>query len=352
MTWLTTLVTGTVIFFLSLFSGVAGLFHSASTPTIAPVVVATTTGSFAPTAIGILTPSAVNQQDFATSTKRYTVQNNTVYFIFGSDKQEKVIADADPSTFSVICTSGSDGLSYAKDNSSVYLNDKKVMGANPQTFTLLSKFDYSGWYGCPKYAEDANRVYQDGVKISDYPNSFTTLGVSHASSRQLLTDGRSIFYMFGILSTDASHFELIQYPQAKLLYAKDSHTFYAASPQSGDIDPIKNSDPASFHFIGDASASLYAFDKNLLYYFGGYGITSQSITSVGLDLNTLTSSPSSSGGFSACSIKDKNHVYVQGYNLVPGADPATFVITDVACQHGKDANHQYNLNDYVPQDIG
>lgn len=346
-------------FFQNIFTGIAffigslfGLVHPAPTATSVPVVVSTTTESSAPTVAPAPMPPTVNEESFSTSTERYAVQNNVVYFIFGSAKTKVAISGADSNSFSVICTSGSDGLSYAKDGSSVYLNDQKVVGANPGTFTLLSRFNDSGWYGCPEYSKDVNHVYQNGVAISDYPNSFTTFGANNVDYRQLLTDGHSVFYSSGVLSTDAPHFEFVNYPQAKFLYAKDSHTFYSSSPQSPEIDPIKNSDPASFNFIGDASTSLYARDKNLLYYFGGYGVVTQSITSVDLDFNTLAPSPNSNGGFSACSIKDKDHVYVQGYNLVPGADPTTFVVTDTTCQQGKDAKHQFNLNDYVPQGVG
>lgn len=292
------------------------------------------------------------QQNFSTSAKRYVVKGAAVYFIWNSNNDERLIAGADANTFTVICTSSSDGLSYAKDTSSVYLNDKKVEGANPQTFTLLSQFDAPGWYGCPEYSKDTNHVYQQtGVRISNYPDSFTTLGTTHAG-RSLFTDSHSIFYGSGILSTDAPHFTLFNYSQAPLLYAKDSRAIYIASPQSVDIEPIKDSDPQSFRFIGNASTSLYARDTNLVYYFGGYGVDVRSITNSGVDAVTLTLSPNASGGFSTCSVKDKAHVYVQGYNLVPGADPATFVITDTECQHGKDAKHQYNLNDYVPQGVG
>ena len=50
------------------------------------------------------------------------------------------------------------GFKYAKDKNNIYYSDKKIVGADSKTFTLLGKSSYS---------KDKNNVYYEGEKIEN-----------------------------------------------------------------------------------------------------------------------------------------------------------------------------------------
>lgn len=111
---------------------------------------------------------------------------------------------------------------------------------------------------------------------------------------------------------------LIQFPHTS--YSKDSvHAFWQ------DVI-ISEADSATFEVI---DSSRYAKDKNHVYFSG----------------KVLTNDPST---FETVGIygyaKDTGHVWYFGM-LVPGADPATFIVTDDG--RGKDKNHTYDTINIV-----
>jgi hypothetical protein len=299
-----------------------------------------------------------SSQQHATST--YITQKGGVYYYSDSSNgsKQELLPNADAMTFQVICASNDGSATYGKDNASVFYNDQPITGADPNTFKLLSGLDLYD-VQCSDYAKDKNRVYLGGTSISTHPDSFGQVPNSY-----LVTDGRSVFDPWGAtLSDDAAHFIVLDLlagtPGADSLYAKDSRSFYISSHQSAEVDKVPDSDPATFHYItaGNATTSLYAADKNLLYYFGEDTYPGDfneiNMSQRGINPSTLRLAPREGGGAATDAIEDTSHVYIGDFNMVQDADVPTFVVlpvnicnVNVACEVGdsgyaKDKDHVY-----------
>ena len=104
---------------------------------------------------------------------------------------------------------------YLKDDKNVFFNDKKILGADANSFIALDKEN--------GYAKDKNSVYYFGQKVEG----------ANAKTFKVISDGE---------------------------YSKDDKNVYA----SGEI--IKGADPETFREFPETS---YSRDKNNLYYYYG-----------------------------------------------------------------------------------
>jgi hypothetical protein len=222
------------------------------------------------------------------------------------------MVNADPSTFTVL------GELWAKDKNSAYHRDTVIYGADPETFMALDD----------DHAKDANHVYDPFGKIFDQVDAKTARGIGDG---KWLIDSMHVYTSNGQILDQADPKTFSDLGSG---YGKDTtHIFYGDTGTfgSGKGSIIPDADRASFAVIdnnyGKDSAHIYSFGKIL----------------VGADVNTFTRV--GKGPY----FKDKSHVWYEGDGPgiveIPGADAATFVLTDASTYgSAKDAFHTYGFS--------
>ena len=137
----------------------------------------------------------------------YSKDKNNVYSLENGWIQR--VNGANPKTIKVL------NQFYLKDDKNVFFNDKKILGADANSFIALDKEN--------GYAKDKNTVYYFGQKVEG----------ANAKTFEVISDGE---------------------------YSKDDKNVYV----SGEI--IKDADPKTFREFPETS---YSRDKNNLYYYYG-----------------------------------------------------------------------------------
>ena len=168
---------------------------------------------------------------------KYAKDVKNVYF-----SGNKSFEDVDAGTFEVL------PADYSKDKNNVYSPEngwiQRVNGANPKTIKVLNQF----------YLKDDKNVFFNDKKILGADaNSFIALDKENGYAK----DKNSVYY-FGqkVEGANAKTFEVILDGE----YSKDDKNVYA----SGEI--IKGADPKTFREFPETS---YSRDKNNLYYYYG-----------------------------------------------------------------------------------
>ena len=168
---------------------------------------------------------------------KYAKDEKNVYF-----SGNKSFEDVDAGTFEVLPED------YSKDKNNVYSPEngwiQRVNGANPKTIKVLNQF----------YLKDDKNVFFNDKKILGADaNSFIALDKENGYAK----DKNSVYY-FGqkVEGADPKTFEVISDGE----YSKDDKNVYA----SGEI--IKGADPKTFREFPETS---YSRDKNNLYYYYG-----------------------------------------------------------------------------------
>lgn len=168
---------------------------------------------------------------------KYAKDVKNVYF-----SGNKSFEDVDAGTFEVL------PADYSKDKNNVYSPEngwiQRVNGANPKTIKVLNQF----------YLKDDKNVFFNDKKILGADaNSFIALDKENGYAK----DKNSVYY-FGqkVEGADPKTFEVISDGE----YSKDDKNVYA----SGEI--IKGADPKTFREFPETS---YSRDKNNLYYYYG-----------------------------------------------------------------------------------
>ena len=168
---------------------------------------------------------------------KYAKDVKNVYF-----SGNKSFEDVDAGTFEVL------PADYSKDKNNVYSPEngwiQRVTGANPKTIKVLNQF----------YLKDDKNVFFNDKKILGADaNSFIALDKENGYAK----DKNSVYY-FGqkVEGSNAKTFEVISDGE----YSKDDKNVYA----SGEI--IKGADPKTFREFPETS---YSRDKNNLYYYFG-----------------------------------------------------------------------------------
>jgi len=168
---------------------------------------------------------------------KYAKDVKNVYF-----SGNKSFEDVDAGTFEVL------PADYSKDENNVYSPEngwiQRVNGANPKTIKVLNQF----------YLKDDKNVFFNDKKILGADaNSFIALDKENGYAK----DKNSVYY-FGqkVEGANAKTFEVISDGE----YSKDDKNVYA----SGEI--IKGADPETFREFPETS---YSRDKNNLYYYYG-----------------------------------------------------------------------------------
>ena len=216
----------------------------------------------------------------------YLKDDKNVFF------NDKKILGADANSF--IALDKENG--YAKDKNSVYYFGQKVEGANAKTFEVISDGEYS---------KDDKNVYVSGeiIKGAD-PKTFREfpetsysrdknnlyyyygedkfLGKIDENNFEFLDDfiirnGNEIYFYGNKLKLkDAKKFKLIKntgiMTTSKIIvYGKDDENVYVVTPDDapGNIRIIENADKDTFEVMEN---NRYSKDKNNIYYLGNYGI--------------------------------------------------------------------------------
>jgi hypothetical protein len=258
--------------------------------------------------------------------------------------------DADPLTFSVI------SHGYGKDKNSVYYFAKKIINADPRTFTLFRGPDYPSMEGLASnwYAKDINNVYyRSSVITGADTKSFVYLGYEYAKDNNL------VYYQGKALSSaKVESFSLVDEG-----YAKDrQHVFYEGKIANIEIDPaffvvvgggaikdanrvyFRNSynnsydlangvNASTFRYIGkcesfEMSVGSYFVDKNNVYtqkFFGRNPVAPVISADVASFYYFGVYEGENEVPYSVSYAKDKNNVYHSCGELLDGADSGTFV---------------------------
>ena len=216
----------------------------------------------------------------------YLKDDKNVFF------NDKKILGADANSF--IALDKENG--YAKDKNSVYYFGQKVEGANAKTFEVISDGEYSkddkNVYASgevikgadPKtfrefpetsYSRDKNNLYyyfgEDKFLGKIFENNFEFL------DDFIIRNGNEIyFYGKKLKLKDAKKFKLIKntgiMTTSKIIvYGKNDENVYVVTPDDapGNIRIIENADKDTFEVMEN---NRYSKDKNNIYYLGNYGI--------------------------------------------------------------------------------
>ncbi len=301
----------------------------------------------------------------------YLKYENKIYYQGSFFSQAKCIevVEADPGSFKALAHSLWTGINfavdYAKDKNSVYFLGKKVDNADPETFEFIPLEYYGKQFVFNYlYSKDSRSVFREGVKLEGLdPQSFKVLRPNYSCEKHGCSEGGLYKDKFGV------------YEHARPYLGQDKY--------EEKIMKIVGADPESFRgFEKNTSDRViidyeYAKDKNNVYYYGTSRIIGADVNSfkplgirMGIDkdnfylqgkkkdfvdINTLEALTSPKGEpknyFSTTTdfgfvsdydpqnykyleyLKDKNNVYHYdaglegtGFNIVEGADPATFEI--------------------------
>jgi hypothetical protein len=199
---------------------------------------------------------------------------------------------------------------YFRDKAHVYTAEKKIDGADPQTFEILPG-------NKDVYAQDKSSVFFNGEKVEGC--DVATHKIIDGSRHR---DGKSIFYGTKKVSDDAANFQALDSQ-----YSRDSKHVY------WQMDKISD-DPANFIVFSNQGWDTYAKDSGAVFR------CDRKIKNA--DVKTFT-------GLSDRYAKDKNNVYFEvscdmtELTTVDGADPASFELATGDGVDAKDKNNNYNF---------
>jgi len=228
-----------------------------------------------------------------------------------------VIEGADPVTFEVVGGVGRDKADYyigpaplrVRDRASFKVLDEKVLGKDDHIWAHDKLDYYVGKQPTPIadsatfqvvqswYAKDKMQVYFGSaiLPMAD-PASFQGIG---GESGEFAKDAKHVYCQGEVVEgCDAATFQFLQYR-----YAKDSRSAYFCYASSSPPLALPGSDAATFVVIGPSSQ--------------GFGYA-----------------------------KDAKQVY-SGANVIPGADPATFVVDPSDPEKASDKHRHYHHGEAV-----
>lgn len=220
------------------------------------------------------------------------------------------MADADAKTFTFPLPKG-EGVSLAKDAKHVFLQGRVIPGADPATFEIFEG----------RFTRDAKNVYAGHEVYCDDPANFEVVSINFVKNSHSVygsdKQGRTT-----VVSKDVANFRLIS--------DVDHHSFCMDSTRvfvNGNVLP--GAEPGSFRVLGGA----YSRDATKSYYFN-------ELMPPGTDVESLKPL---AGGYA----KDRGRAYYLG-KVLPGADAATFEITDPRWPKAKDKGQLYDQGSIHP----
>lgn len=230
-----------------------------------------------------------------------------------------VIEGADPVTFEVVGGVGRDKADYyigptplhVRDRASFKVLDEKVLGKDNHIWAHDKLDYYVGKQPTPIadsstfqviqswYAKDAKQVYFGSAVLADAdPVSFQGIG---GESGEFAKDAKQVYWQDRVVEgCDPATFQLLPYR-----FAKDSQRAYFCYASGSPPLALPGSDAKTFEVIGPSSQ--------------GFGYA-----------------------------KDAKQVY-QGANVIPGADPATFVVDPSDPEKASDKHRRYQHGEPVEE---
>jgi DKNYY family len=157
----------------------------------------------------------------------YVVIGDTVeYKIRGSTESKGVLKGVDVASFILI------NSEYAKDKKTVYFENKAIVGARPEKFSIIKNDN-----GQTDYATDAMRVYYRGIRVPDLKykdfkfKTYKFKGKNYTSS---YVEGKESVFQYGkkLPWLDKKSLEIIEAG-----YLKDKNGVYYRDSPSAGIDP-------------------------------------------------------------------------------------------------------------------
>ena len=265
-------------------------------------------------------------ENFKMLDENVSLDGNQVYY-WGDTLEQ-----ADPHTFEVL------GNYYYRDKNLVYWKRGVVQGANPMSFELVK--------GDKQLGKDGDKLYRDGQAID---NQYKRL------SGVYTIDSKHAYYKDEIIAdADPKSFEIVEVTNGKkksyYKYAKDANKVYLENKV------IPGADPSTFELLGGG----YGFSKDSQH---GYHDTLALVGSHGASLELMEDMfptvlrdknqayddegkviPDVNGGLlkrlSEEYASDGKVVIYRG-EVIPGADGATFVMTNKSYHEGKDKQYSY-----------
>lgn len=239
----------------------------------------------------------------------YHVRGSKIFFLPNWTSRAWEMEGVDLATFEFPLPKGTDA-DYAKDKQNLYWRGHKVEGLDPKTFEILD----SG------YARDARNVYRNGTLICDDAAHFETVSGNFVKNSHTV-------YRLHPSTTPVSH----DPANFREIFAQDGYSYCADLKQVYvNGNPIPGADPATFRVLEGG----YTRDAGQSFYFAQPMPEGTEIES----LEILT------GAYA----KDAARVYHLG-QVVAGADPATFIVTDDRFQRAKDAHQEYEQGQRKPR---
>lgn len=240
----------------------------------------------------------------------YHVRQGKVWYLANWTSEAFVVADADVKTFTFPLPKG-EGRSFAKDAKHVFLQGRVIPGADPATFEIFEG----------RFTRDAKNVYVNHEVYCDDPANFEVVSINFVkNSHSVYGAGRN--GRTEVVSNDVANFKLISDVEHHSFCVDSTRVFVNGNELPG-------AQPQSFKILGGAysrdAAQTFYFDKPM---------------PPGTDMATLEPL---AGGYA----KDRARAYYLG-KVLPGADAATFEITDPRWPKAKDKNQLYEQGSSLP----
>ena len=261
------------------------------------------------------------------------------------------ISDADPATFQMLANRED----LAKDAKRVYRDGGVIQGADPATFALTAMYDLS---------KDAKDYYLrlKPLHVKDMA-SFQVLEPQQWHTDNLIwARERDQFFVREQATpiADGASFQVIQSCYAKdakqvyfgagVLAGADAATFQGCGGLYGELAKdakqvywegkvVEGCDAASFEYL----RLHFAKDRQHAYFCYSSGSPPKILP--GSDAKTFEVIGVAADDFGYA--KDAKQVY-RGGNIIPGADPATFVVDPSDTENASDKHRHYRYGEPVP----
>lgn len=296
-----------------------------------------------PAVLNFSTSSISDMNSFKPLNSYWAKDNYNVYLLCGSYNEgttTKIVQDADVGSFEIL-QDYSSYEGYAKDKNHVYYRANNsfsiVDEADPATFEALP-------YGL---AKDEHNVYLSYSYGSTFNPIVVAVNGAEIKTFQMLSD----YY-----AKDKNHvYYTAVYGKVGVIVGADSETFKLSSDGSYATDKshvflgstksyLIGADPDTFRAFGDSTHSVDVFvDKNHVYTSTSISGTNRSEAKIVQDADPATLQLDEARAYA----KDKNYVYDYNFNIVDGADSATFKMLNAGWY--EDQNHIYFLKKRVFQ---
>lgn len=247
----------------------------------------------------------------------YARDKNFVYLVW----QNKKIENSDGKSFEIL------NEDYARDSDAVYYKQKKLEGADSNTFEIIYPANVRKHISPSGYAKDKNFLYFQGARIDGAdPATFEIVeyGIQGIQARDKN-------FVYGAMAKKLTWIDAGTFKIVSSGYYKDKNAVYY-----GEGKIIDNADPATFEYLG----GIYSKDKNYVWrsYFVDEGGMIGSVSRI------KNADPDTFQFLTYEYARDKNFVWHQG-DILPNATAKSF--TTITQEYSKDDNSVYFIKEKI-----